>query len=516
MKTIFWLLLGLALLAGCAYPAVPRYGVYEITLKGTPGAANPYVTTQLAATFTHLKTGRQYAAEGFWDGDNVFKVRFAPTLVGKWKYQVTSNDSALNGRHGVFECAPSDSPGFVRVDERHPHHFCYDDGTHFYFAAVTIGLLSGSSPTIYTKFYDFDTYKQVVDTRVKQGFNVAFSLPGIFAKTAFNDRKQSNEGGPPFFEYDASRLNPDYFKWIDKRMEYLQAKGILTMLGLGWPDQQVLRNGQDNVERAWRYVIARYSAYNVIWNLFGEYDEFGPDAEKITVHFARLTRKYDPYNHPLGTHATSSSGPMAARHPDLFDYIIEQTRDWNLVSRDYAFGKPVVNAEYYYENKLGIPTRWSHIVDDTNLIRTGALEIRSRGGYFDYEIWGYRLNWPHNLETSGTRYVMYVNQVYRSLPYWKLEPSQDLVDSGNCLSDHKTCLICYLPKGGPVTVNLQGFEAPLRARWYDAKCGKYFRAPQPAGDSLKATAPSARDWLLVIDPKPVDWQVEALPEAPVE
>ena len=110
--------------------------------------------------------------------------------------------------------------------------------------------------------------------RSSQGFTTAFWGFYGFNKEQFNLKTQQNEGGPPFVNFDPDLLNPAYYQFGDKRVVEMLNYGIVPMFTLGWPDQGILKFGHTRLKRYWRYLIARYSAYNVIWNLFGEADEF--------------------------------------------------------------------------------------------------------------------------------------------------------------------------------------------------------------------------------------------------
>ncbi|MBR6766071.1 MAG: DUF5060 domain-containing protein [Clostridia bacterium] len=56
----------------------------------------------LDASFTNRETGTNLIIPAFWDGGNVFRVRFAPTEYGIWDYvTICADDKSLNGLTGV-------------------------------------------------------------------------------------------------------------------------------------------------------------------------------------------------------------------------------------------------------------------------------------------------------------------------------------------------------------------------------------------------------------------------------
>ena len=81
-----------------AGPAAPlTFRPYEIALGAEAPAALPYRDGPgVTATFVHA-SGDRIVAPGFWDGSNVWRIRFAPTRPGVWEWSTRSSDPGLNG-----------------------------------------------------------------------------------------------------------------------------------------------------------------------------------------------------------------------------------------------------------------------------------------------------------------------------------------------------------------------------------------------------------------------------------
>jgi hypothetical protein len=94
---------------------VEQWNRFEVSFQ-TSQATNP-VKVMLKATFTCADT--VFTINGFYDGDNTFKVRFMPHQTGKWTYSTKSNVSALNNKKGYFECvkASPENHGLVKVSD---------------------------------------------------------------------------------------------------------------------------------------------------------------------------------------------------------------------------------------------------------------------------------------------------------------------------------------------------------------------------------------------------------------
>ena len=64
---------------------VAKYDVFEVTLSGkTEG--NPFVDYTITGVFTGEK--EEVKAEGFYDGEGVYKVRFMPSYEGSYRYSI--------------------------------------------------------------------------------------------------------------------------------------------------------------------------------------------------------------------------------------------------------------------------------------------------------------------------------------------------------------------------------------------------------------------------------------------
>ena len=98
-------------------PRIEKWGIQEISLKSLKAYSNPFADVHLECEFKSAHQGRAVVAEGFYDGDNTWKVRLMPTAEGEGTYRTKSNDSDLNGKTGSFSCSPphADNHGPVEV-----------------------------------------------------------------------------------------------------------------------------------------------------------------------------------------------------------------------------------------------------------------------------------------------------------------------------------------------------------------------------------------------------------------
>ena len=143
--------------------SVKRYGKFEITLDLAATFTNPFDPDDIdvSADFDG-PDGEAVHVNGFFDqeygqkasdlvaaGSPVWKIRFAPTASGVWRYRVTARDHSgtVQSQPGSVTVTPSVDPGFVLVSSRNPYAFafrgelpyfpigediCWDDTGHSY------------------------------------------------------------------------------------------------------------------------------------------------------------------------------------------------------------------------------------------------------------------------------------------------------------------------------------------------------------------------------------------------
>ena len=58
---------------------VEQWGIFELALQG-PGDGNPFLEVELTTQFTYKH--RTVEVDGFYDGDEIYRVRFMPDTPG--------------------------------------------------------------------------------------------------------------------------------------------------------------------------------------------------------------------------------------------------------------------------------------------------------------------------------------------------------------------------------------------------------------------------------------------------
>ena len=502
--------------------------------------------------------GRELRVPAFWAGDNRFRVRFAAVEPGRYSYCTECNcadDEGLHGQEGELEVLPYEGDAYLyqhgRLQIASNHRTLeHQDGTPFFWLGDTwwYGLVG--------EFRWPDEFQELVADRVNKGFNLIQIVVGYVPATVEGDLRAGNEAGLPWGA-DYQTINPGYFDLADLRIDHLVGNGLVPCILSMWGNWLV-RLGVENVKRHWRYLIARYGAYPVVWGLCGEVQLFYPDfaaeltdpqraKEQLGKDWSEVCRylgETDPYGHPLTAHP---DGETESR--DMLDEDVPLTVSMlqtghglrtmpgmlELIERTRARQPrmPVINAECVYEGILGSSWQdvqrfalWSCVLAGTAGHTYGAAEgcwqIHHRGQEpfpFTSGVWGEFEDWRDVASFPGSGQMQYARQLMERYPWWKFAPHSDwmelkLVDgaSGNCFVAHMagipaTVRVLYLPPpsyGEGHLVAVIGLEADVsyRAYFYDPRSGAEHEIGRVAAEQGRwkpPGTPSMQDWVIVLE-----------------
>ena len=533
-----------------AYPLLPekqsveelqkvmKTEMLELTFEAKNSYANPYKEAQ--ATLT-LKSpdGKTILAPAFWDGGNVWKVRFAPVKVGTWSFQSHSKDPGLDGKIGRFECVENASgkKNFVSVAPSYldPRHFI-SAKTEPYFpiaiqGSLTEGLAVSSKGA--KNSAGLKEFKEKIDRLSSMGVN---RISGGFLL---------NESSPNRCDLtdDAlSILNTDRFQELDRRVEYCNEKGITPDFGLGaLGDRSFKEFGAESVFRFWGYVVSRYSAYDVFWNLF-ERDELplSLQTRKQLNELAELTRLYDSHHHPISTITPGAHGVVLDEKgneeqgavPNFApwqSYIAFRGGDLSALSAFQKEGKPVVVFEPLSaeggDPEVGRRRMWRTRMSGAYWVGGDltSLESAKRMAQFFAETRFARLS-PHPemlggdfesatdrkrrrraeaeilkakavksgvSNSSGDDSSKSVTPVEEGVPEIKKQTSLYI------LADPGREYVVYFEHGGSVLLDLLEATGRIKVSWFNPKTGVSSPVNQIYGGKfLDFVAPDENDWVL--------------------
>ncbi|MDX9981344.1 MAG: DUF4038 domain-containing protein [Lentisphaeria bacterium] len=401
---------------------------------------------------THARSEIRYPLDGTyarfraWVGmDAMVKengsVRFEVVLSRRSAARAGRRDAGLHGQSGAFTALPADGDnplhrhgGFLRAAPD-GHSLTYTDGTPFFWLGDTwwhcpsrlVPIDGSTNPAIPSAF------QEMVQVRQRQGF------------TAVHMAFLGNLGGINPFE-DAMRgpnLSPDYWRTVDRYMDYANANGLIPVIGLGWAGRPL---NPDDWRLLWRHIVARYGAHAVTWLVCGEYNIRGLTDEKISENLAlgQFIKDTDPYHRAMTIHpwAYSVDRRQAWDQP-WYDFIMLQGGHGGVPPASLYLdayhrqpAKPVLEAECQYE---GI-----HDFTDANVREVAYRAIQAGSCGYTYgsqglwyptqneqdtktDNWGKPLVWWEALRRPGADQLAHLRKIYETVEWWRLQPRPDAI-----------------------------------------------------------------------------------------
>ncbi len=464
----FGALFGCTGLAFAAQPVrTPANVPTELTFVAQRSHADPFQDVTLDVAFTAPDKTVQLVP-AFWAGGTTWKVRYAAALRGVHRWRSICSDTAdggLQGVTGTLEVTPyrghnplfQHGPVRVAADQR---HFAYADGTPFFWLGDTwwMGLCH--------RLHFPAEFQQLAADRKAKGFNVIQIVAGLYPDMFPFDPRGANEAGFPW-EADYARIRPAYFDAADARLRYLVDEGFTPCLVGAWGYFLPLM-GEAKMKAHWRYLIARYGAWPVVWCAAGEANlpwyqapNFPTDDRTIVPGWTallRYIRTTDPFRRPLTIHPTAINQYNARHVTDdvtLLDFDFLQTPHGQRgavpvtvraarASFTATPTMPVINGEAAYE-MLGdkLPTEWTRAMFWLCLLNGAAGHTYGANGLWQLNRKGQPhgpsptakspptgygvIAWDEAMHLPGSQQMAYGKAFFASLPWTQLTPMGDSV-----------------------------------------------------------------------------------------
>lgn len=545
----------------------------EIELKAANDYDDPYNDVDV---FVDLK-GPNFNKRcyGFWDGGNKFQVRIVATAPGTWTWKSGSNqnDDGLNNITETFEAMDwseeekQENParhGFVKATGN-GHALQYEDGTPYYL----LGDTWWATGTDRFKWYDDENprplneemgFKDMVKYRKKQGFNsvnILACFPNWFddeypERLEIDDKyrtvlrnawvnpetgsakEMKNDAGLPFampgiikgYENafpDVTKINPEYWRELDKKIDYLNSHGFTPFLETlrrdstqawynyyPWPDSYV---------RYVTYIFARYQANSMI------YSPMHFDAPVDSIHPREFNKVLDVIIDrygipPFGTLLSANAGPSTLSHfgesdeaPWITLHQIGNKREheyyWYL-TEIFNLEPPVpgLHGEPYYST-WGLNVDYFKLIgkpntpEDDRYVRSGMYGSFLSGGLAGYIYGvsglvracrekGYGAMMWDGIQFKSAEMI----QIFKDFVFSEGEKYQDLIPNADHVTPNKThdydafegwaycartkekdLIMAYYEKGCPSErIRSVLYDGIYKASWYDPRCGKWIDA----------------------------------------
>jgi hypothetical protein len=492
--------------------------------------------------------GVEHRAPAFWSGGPVWRVRYAPPAPGRYTWRTVCSDSAnpdLHNVSGILEAAAYDGNnplyrhGSIRVaaDQR---HFEHADGVPFFWLGDTwwMGLCK--------RLHWPDDFQALAADRLAKSFSVVQIIAGLYPDMPPFDPRGANEAGYPW-EKDYARVNPAYFDAADVRIQYLADRGLMPCIVGCWGYFLPLM-GVAKMKQHWRYLIARWGAYPVVWCLAGEgtmpfylsktREQDSAMQKRGWTELGRYVRSVDPQRHVVTIHP-SQTARDSVEDASVLDFDMLQTGHSDRASIPNTVNRvtqsllrtpkmPVLVGEVCYEGILEASREeverfmfWSSILNGAAGHTYGANGIwqvnraeQPFGPSPHGHSWG-DTPWDVAAQLPGSRQLGLAKRLLERYPWWRLEPRPEIVEphwsQQNYIQPYAAAIpgeayLVFIPSGR-TTVKLKNLapRGPYRAFLFNPSDGTQRgigdAAPDASGNWQAPELPIFRDWVVVLERK---------------
>ncbi|MBK9130641.1 MAG: DUF4038 domain-containing protein [Gammaproteobacteria bacterium] len=482
---------------------------WETALASSVSYRNPYSDVTVSVAYTG-PNGEVFTGNAYWDGGNIFRLRFMFPTPGTWVWTTSCSDTGNTGLHnrsGTVTVAPYTGSnilyerGYIKVGAT-DRYLTYNDGTPF----LWLGDTAWSAPIAATQA-EWEAYVQL---RKAQKFNVI----QVHSRDGWVKLTTDTDGNPPFTGSGATLAwNPDYWRGVERKVQYANEQGLIVYFtavrqpALDFPET-------DSVE------VARF-AQNLAARMMGNFVVYSPIADDVWTSMA------DVSGNAL---ASSSSMHLITAHPRFFltpaqtfhdrayidfaglqsgngwtydPYIPEPRRpfdatlasqaaiEWTQTLYNQVPIKPVINQEVVYDSRnlqasdtvnylQPYPARLPRSTAYLAMLSGSAGITYGAGGVWN---WGQNVGnatagWSlaESLARPSATQMQYMYELFSGLNWWDLEPAHGLIQ--NQSSDWLARMVvartrdgglgvAYLPDNDGIILDMSDFSGPMSVRWFN-------------------------------------------------
>lgn len=511
---------------------------------------DPFNEVELDVVVRHAD-GDSWRVPAYWAGGQEWRVRFLPPGPGSYEATTVSSDGADSDLHDMTStldvsayegAAPLFTHGPLRVAESR-RTFEHVDGTPFFWLGDTwwMGLCNRLSWP--------ENFQLLTADRVAKGFTVIQIVAGLYPDMPGFDERGANEAGFPW-EKDYARINPSYFDMADLRIRWLVRCGLVPCIVGAWGYYLPLL-GIAKMKQHWRYLIARWAAYPVVWCLAGEaampyylsQDKEGDRKRQVAgwTEIGRYVREKDPCSRVVTIHPTEI-GRDQVEDDAVIDFDMLQTGHGgydsvsNTVSKvsgeyDRKPTMPVVVGEVSYEGiihgtqaEVQRLTFWAAVLSGAaghTYGANGLWQVNTRERPYGPSphggTWG-NTPWEDAYQLPGAFQVGLARQLLERYPWWQFEPHQEWIEPCGSPEDVNAPFAAGIPEKvriiyfynptfpwSAIPSTVVAIEPHIRytALFWDPRNGDTYDlgavVPDAGGCWQVPLQPTMADWLLVLD-----------------
>jgi len=505
---------------------------------------NPFNDIDLDVIIT-TPDNQQFTLPTFWRGEQRWAVRFIPKIIGNYTIHTRCSDTnnfSLHHCKGILNVQLSETKPHISLQVTDNKKYLTRENNKPFFWLSDTWWMALSHRLSYPK-----DFKYLTSYRKKQGFNTILLVAGLFPDMHSFDPRCKNEAGFPW-EENYTHINPDYFDEADKRIAHLvESEFIPTILGAwGYYLQEL---GIKKMKQHWRYIIARWGVYPVVWCIAGEATmpyylskHRNKDSKLLKSGWSEIGRyikALDPFHRLLTIHPTEI-GTEQIEDKNILDINLLQaghngydsvSNSIKLLQQEYPYQNiPLIMSEVNYEGILRDThadvqrlTFWSAFLSGSKGFGYGAngiWQINTKESPFGATphggTWG-NIPWQEALQHKGAKQLGLAKKLLERYEWWLIEPQQ------HTLIPHNDTLNPKIPRIAGIGTRLRivYFYTPItpwdEPRFHIAHLDSnshytaFFWDPQTAKESPIGTIipnnegiweipplPTFEDWILII------------------
>ena len=521
----------------CQSQSVKIWDRLEITFISDKTYGNPLQDLKEFQVIFQSPTGKEKRINAFWDGEKTWKTRFMPDEIGNWTYQTKCSDNknpGLNAVKGSFSCLSNqgNSP-FAKhgalVHQPGTFYLSHSDGTPFFFTGCTAwnGALKATD----------EEWNQYLTHRFENGYTAIQFVTTQWRAAVSNFLDQ--------VAFDGSgkiNIHPEFFKLMDKRVDEVNAHGLLAAPVILWTLQKGMGRElspgyylpDDQAILLARYIVARYGANHVMWMLGGDgiyTGEYEQRWKTIGRGVFDGTHQGISAQHPCGR---SWIGDVYKDEPwlDVIGYQSSHSKDSSTVSwitsgpmskqwKNLA-PRPYINLEPNYEqirftitdNDVRNASYWSVFATPPSGITYGANGIwpwlRPGDKILNHSDAPGTSPWYESIDFPGSKQVGYLSKFIQQFRWWELYPAQEILVSQPGVNrfnqfvsvlktlDNKT-ILAYVPVKSALQIR-KPMTGTYKVRWFNPATNQYQEGTQEdSGIVIKVNSPGDSDWVLILE-----------------
>ncbi len=529
--------------AGAARATVPAWNRWEQTLTSGKSYSNPFADVTLSVTYTS-PGGKTYSAQGFWDGEDMFRIRFMFPIAGSWTWRTTCSDSSNEGLHNqsgtvsVSRYVGTNAlyqRGYLKLsaDQR---YLTYGDTTPF----LWIGDTAWQAPVGATQ-EEWEIY--VRDRAAKK-----FTVLHVSARThsEISGAGRDRDGNRPFLDSGIAKWNPAFWQNFDRKVQYANAQGLVVLVvGICsplppklMPDKRMPT--ETDARRFARNLAARLMGNFVIFSPGFDEDEFGGVTEERITQAGEELQHAAPLhlrtNHPnpdepgksyseryYGKPFVDFAGLQSGRgkpDPPAAERCAQMVIQRCLALYGRNPWKPLVNLEARYDspyNQADLPRLprscgyWTFLSGAAGY-SYGCRPVWTWGNpYFTPKYDGATWPWSEGMNQPSSTEVKHLSEYLSTIEWWRLTPAHDLIRNQSPQWIRRMAFaravagdlaVAYLPDDEEIQLDLSAFPTPMKGRWFDPRSGTYRDRQERLDNSGLATIrrPGNGDWVLTLTP----------------